>query len=75
MAEFYGTRINHHEESDTFIIFYDRLYLNSSCDIEVVRQGLVWRLNPSDFVRTNLYWMGEYEGWDLQQLSRWGGPE
>lgn len=73
MAEFYGTRINHRGKRYVHHFLRSAFHLNSSCDIEVVRQGLVWRLNPSDFVQTHLYWIGEYEGWDLQQLSRWVG--
>jgi FkbM family methyltransferase len=74
MAEFYGTRINHRGKRYVHRFLRSAFHLNSSCDLEVVRQGLLWHLNPSDFVQTHLYWMGEYEGWDLQQLSRWVGP-
>ena len=50
------------------------LRAEANCDLEVERRYLRWQLNPSDFVQTHLYWTGEYEPWDLQELSTWVAP-
>ena len=34
-------------------------------DFEVLRQGLVWKLNPSNFVEQDLYWLGVKDCWEL----------
>jgi FkbM family methyltransferase len=72
--EFYGTRINHRGKWRVHEILRSVLRAHSDCNLEVERQGLLWCLNPSDFVQTHLYWTGEYEPWDLLQLSRWVSP-
>jgi len=74
MLEFYGTRINHRGKWRVHGFLRSALHANADCNLEVERQGLRWRLNPSDFVQTHLYWTGEYEPWDLLQLSRWVHP-
>jgi FkbM family methyltransferase len=74
MLEFYGTRINHRGKWRVHEFLRSALGANADCNLEVKRRGLLWRLNPSDFVQTHLYWTGEYEPWDLLQLSRWVHP-
>lgn len=35
----------------------------------VKRQGLVWRLNPADFMQQSLFWHGCMDSWDLFHLK------
>jgi len=74
MLEFYGTRIKHRGKNRVHEWLRSALRAEANCDLEVERRYLRWQLNPSDFVQTHLYWTGEYEPWDLQELSRWVAP-
>jgi FkbM family methyltransferase len=71
MLEFYGTRVNHPGKWRVHEFLRSVLNADCDCDLEVERQGLRWRLNPSDFVQKHLFWLGEYEYHDLNILSRW----
>jgi FkbM family methyltransferase len=72
--EFYGIRVHHRGKSRVHNCLRSLLRADYDGDLEVERQGLRWRLNPSDFVQTHLYWTDEYEPWDLLHLSRWAKP-
>jgi FkbM family methyltransferase len=74
MLEFYGTRIKHRGKWRVHEFLRSVLHADCDCDLEVERQGLRWRLNPSDFVQKHLFWLGEYEYHDLNILSRWSHP-
>lgn len=39
-------------------------------ELEVVRDGLKWSLNPADYARQNLFWLGTKDPWDLFHLRR-----
>jgi len=39
-------------------------------DLEVVRAGLRWRLDPSDAVAQDLYWCGVKDQWELYHIRR-----
>ena len=43
-------------------------------EIEVVRGGLRWSLNPSDFPQESLFWLGTKDTWDLFHLQRYVVP-
>jgi FkbM family methyltransferase len=72
--EFYGTKVRHRGKWRVHNYLRTILRADYDGDLEVQRQGLHWRLNPSDFVQTHLYWTGEYETWDLLHLSRYARP-
>ncbi len=74
MLEFYGTQINHRGKWRIHPLLRFVLGASSDCDLEVTRQGLRWCLNPSDFVQSQLYWIADYESWDVHQISRWLQP-
>ncbi len=72
--EFYGNRVRHkgkwrvHE-------FLRRFAKIEACDLIVRREGVFWRLDPSDFVQSSLYWIGEFEGFYFANFSRWVNPD
>jgi hypothetical protein len=39
-------------------------------DLEVARGQLRWVLNPSDFMQSALFWLGERDRWDMFQINR-----
>jgi len=39
-------------------------------DVQVIRQGLIWVLDPSDFPQQNLFWLGESDRWELLHAGR-----
>lgn len=39
-------------------------------DIDVVRQGLKWRLNPADFQHEPLFWNGAMDTWEIEEFRR-----
>ncbi len=39
-------------------------------DIEVVRQGIRWSLNPVDYAHSSLFWLATKDTWDLRHLRR-----
>jgi len=43
---------------------------NVDVDLEVTRDGHRWLLNPSDFVQTEFFWLGERDTWDVLLAKR-----
>lgn len=43
-------------------------------EIEVVRHGLRWLLNPADFEHVELFWLGAKDTWELMHLRRFLKP-
>ncbi len=74
MLEFYGTRVKHRGKWRVHEFLRSVLRADCDCELEVERQGLRWRLNPSDFAQKHLFWLAEYEYHDLHILSRWTHP-
>src|SRR4029450_12465445 len=68
---FYGTRLPNHPRKWWL---HDRLRqllgVATTGNIEVVREGLRWLLNPADFEHTPLFWLGTMDRWDLYHLRR-----
>lgn len=48
----------------------DTFHISVSGEREVIRDGLRWRLNPSDYVHQSLYWTGRYNIWQVYHLRR-----
>jgi len=68
--EFYGTRMHHRGQWRIHPWLRSRLNITFDGDLLVKRQGLNWLLNPSDFTHSHLYWIGEFETWELYHLRR-----
>jgi FkbM family methyltransferase len=72
---FYGTRMPDHPRKWWL---HDRLLRTCGIaidrEIDVVRNGLRWLLNPSDFEHAGLFWLGSKDPWDLYHLRRLLGP-
>jgi hypothetical protein len=43
-------------------------------EMEVVRGGLRWSLNPSDFPHDGLFWLGSKDTWDLHHVQQYVAP-
>jgi FkbM family methyltransferase len=43
-------------------------------ELEVVREGLRWSLNPADFPQESLFWLGTKDTWDLFHLRQYVVP-
>jgi FkbM family methyltransferase len=73
---FYGTRLPDHPRKWWF---HDRLRqwlgVVIDRDIEVVRDGLQWSLNPADYGHNSLFWLGVKDTWDLHHLQRLVQPD
>jgi FkbM family methyltransferase len=72
---FYGTRLPNHPRKWWFHDQLRRLlHVTLEGDIEVVREGLRWSLNPSDFEHIPLFWLGTMDRWDLHHVRRLTTP-
>ena len=73
---FYGTRLPNHPRK-WWIHGRLRQWLGVVVDrdIEVVRDGLRWSLNPADFGHNSLFWLGVKDPWDLHHLCRLVHPD
>lgn len=47
-----------------------RFLADLDTDFEVTRGDQRWRLNPSDFVQADLFWLGRKDYWDIRHLRR-----
>jgi FkbM family methyltransferase len=76
MMVFYGTRFPNHPRK-WWLHSHLRQWLGVAIDrdIEVVRQGLRWSLNPADYGHNSLFWLGTRDTWDLHHLQRLVRPE
>jgi FkbM family methyltransferase len=43
-------------------------------ELDVVRNGLKWRLNPADYTDASLFWMNCRDDWDILHLKRFLRP-
>jgi len=74
LLEYYGTRV-HHKGKWRIHEFLLKFVNVKSSDLTVEREGLRWRLNPSDFVHSSLYWRGEFEIWDAFHIRSQVRPD
>lgn len=68
--EFYGTRFHHRGQWLVHQKLRDVLNVRVDRDLEVERAGLRWVLNPSDFMQSALFWLGEQDRWDVFHIKR-----
>lgn len=68
---FYGTKIPYHPGKwlvhHKLCEFFKMEDLD--IDFEMVRDGITWILNPSDYVQRSLFWMGEKDRWDIMHIK------
>ncbi len=71
LLAFYGSYLPYHPRK-WWVHAHLRRLLKASVDeeMEVVRRGLRWSLNPSDFVHEELFWLGFMDAWELTHLRR-----
>ncbi len=66
----YGTRFPDHPRK-WWLHSHLRQWLGVAIarDVEVVRDGLRWSLNPADYGHNSLFWLGTKDTWDIHQLQ------
>ena len=71
MLVLYGTRFPNHPRK-WWLHSHLRKWLGVAIDrdVEVVRDGLKWSLNPADYGHNSLFWLGTKDTWDLHHLKR-----
>lgn len=73
---FYGTRVVDHPRKWWLHTRLRRLFnVSIDQDIDVVREGLHWSLNPADFGHDSLFWLGTKDRWDIYHLRRLVPPD
>lgn len=70
LLEFYGTRIRHRGQWRVHVLLRKWLRPNVDADLEVIRDGHRWLLNPSDFVQCEFFWLGTRDTWDMYHVKR-----
>jgi FkbM family methyltransferase len=74
LLEFYGTRMRHRGQWRVHQRLRRMLDADVRTDVEVVRRGLRWVLNPSDFVQRDVFWFGAKDTWDTFHIKRLLSP-
>lgn len=68
---FYGTRTpSHPRKWWLHELLRRRLQIHVDREMAVVRGGIKWGLNPSDYTDESLFWLGSRDSWDLFHLRR-----
>jgi FkbM family methyltransferase len=67
---FYGCQLpNHPRKWWTHAKLRQLLGPPADVDIDVVRLGLKWSLNPADFEHATLFWTGAKDTWEIRELQ------
>ena len=68
--EFYGTKLHHRGQWRVHAWLRRALRVNLGEELEVARSGLRWRLNPSDYVQADLFWLDSKDPWEIYHLTK-----
>jgi FkbM family methyltransferase len=68
--ELYGTRVSHRGQWLVHEKLRGLFGVDVDEDLEVTRGRLRWVLNPSDFMQSALFWLGEQDRWDVFHIKR-----
>lgn len=66
--EFYGNRLHHRGQWWIHGKLRNLLNANVDSDFAVIRAGLRWVLNPSDYTESEFFWIGSRDRWDTHHL-------
>jgi FkbM family methyltransferase len=72
--EFYGTRIRHRGQWRVMGSLRKWLKADVDANLMVIRDGHKWILNPSDYVQSDLFWLGIREPWDVFHAKQFVRP-
>jgi FkbM family methyltransferase len=73
---FYGTRLPNHPRKWWLHPMLRRvLGVSINRDIDVVRNGLHWSLNPANYGHNSLFWLGTKDTWEIHHLKGLVRPE
>lgn len=70
LLEFYGTRVRHRGQWRVHALLRRWLNPNVDVDLEVVRDGHRWLLNPSDYVQSEFFWLSSRDAWEIFHLKK-----
>jgi len=70
LLEFYGLRVPHLGQWRVHAFMRRWLGADVNASLQVVRDGHRWVLNPSDYVESELFWLGARDAWDIFHLKR-----
>ena len=70
LLEVYGTRVHHRGQWRVHALLRKWLHPNVDADLQVVRDGHRWLLNPSDFVQCEFFWLGTRDDWEMFHLRK-----
>ncbi len=70
LLEFYGTKINHPGHWRVHAALRRLVPIHIDEDVEVMRAGLKWVLNPADYTQQGFFWRGEKDTWEMYHIKR-----
>lgn len=70
LLEFYGLKLPHPGQWRVHAFLRKLLRADVKANLQVARDGHIWVLNPSDYVQSELFWLGTRDTWDIFQLKR-----
>lgn len=68
--EFYGGRLNHRGKWRIISWIRRVFHISLNEDRIVRRAGLLWKLNPANYVESDLFWFGRMDTWELYHARR-----
>jgi FkbM family methyltransferase len=70
MLEFYGARLKHPGKWRVHSWIRNTFNVHVDEDRVVCRNGLWWKLNPSNYVESDLFWLGGKDTWEVYHIRR-----
>jgi FkbM family methyltransferase len=72
--EFYGTKIRHKGQWRIHPWLRRLFGINLNAEFYVTRSGLVWRLNPNNYVESDLFWLDLKDPWEIHNIKNLIAP-
>lgn len=74
LLQFYGTHLHHRGQWRVHARLRKLLRPDVDVNLEVIRGGQKWLLNPSDYMPSEFFWLGTMDSWDTFHLKRFLEP-
>lgn len=69
--QFYGNKFPSHRGKWWIHLQLRNIFkANLNIDIKAVHNGLTWLLNPSDYVQSEFFWLGEKDSWEIYHINK-----
>jgi FkbM family methyltransferase len=69
ILELYGTRIRHRGQWRIHSLLRKVFKISINAECAVVRAGLKWHLNPSNYVESDLFWLDIKDVWEIYHIK------